>query len=152
MINLILVPSVRSTYEVSEGRRIFNEELENLQKMQDINWFYPSDVIEYTENLEAFLNKMRKEDIDGIVLMSATFHLGDIALLLAQKFYDVPILCWAVPEPPYSSEGRVRLNSLVGAHLDVSNLKKIGKKTLSLYMDHQRVNIFKKNSSNGSTS
>jgi len=128
LINLILVPSVRSTYEVSEGRRIFNEELENLQKMQDINWFYPSDVIEYTENLEAFLNKMRKEDIDGIVLMSATFHLGDIALLLAQKFYDVPILCWAVPEPPYSSEGRVRLNSLVGAHLDVSNLKKIGKK------------------------
>ncbi|WP_233186252.1 fucose isomerase [Thermotoga sp. KOL6] len=128
MINLLLVPAVRSTYEVSEGRSIFEEELNILRKYKEVNWIIPPDVVEYPENLEAFLNRSKKIDIDGMVIMSLTFHLGNIALLLSQEFPKTPMLCWAVPEPPYSSEGRVKLNSLVGAHLDVSNLKKIGRK------------------------
>ncbi|WP_296905609.1 fucose isomerase [Thermotoga sp.] len=114
-----------------------------MKEYKEITWITPPDVIEYTENLVSFLSRVQKEDIDGIVIMSATFHLGDIALFLSKEFPNVPILCWAVPELPYSSEGRVRLNSLVGAHLDVSNLKKIGRRDINFVYGLSKSTHFK---------
>jgi L-fucose isomerase-like protein len=120
-LKIALIPLVRSTYDVEEGKKVFQRELSLLKRFKDVHWFAPSQVIEYAESMTNFLSTLKKESIDGIVLLSATFHLGDLAMSIASNFENVPILCWAVPEPDYRGS-RVRLNSLVGAHLDFSNL------------------------------
>ncbi len=153
-LKIALIPLVRSTFDVDEGKRTYQNELNFLKKIKHVRWITPSQVIEYPESCQGFLRTLRREDIDGIILMSATFHLGEIALLLSSEFRDIPILSWALPEPPYTGS-RIRLNSLVGAHLDVSNLYKTGRddvrfiygsageesftKELSLWLDSLRV-------------
>jgi|GEM_PF-163603 len=129
-LKIALVPLVRSTFDVEEGKRVYQREMNALKKIRHVRWITPSQVIEYPESLINFIRTMRREAVDGIIVMSATFHLGEIALSLASEFPEIPILCWAVPEPPYAGN-RVRLNSLVGAHLDVSNLYKSGRDKVS---------------------
>lgn len=129
-LKIALIPMVRSTYDVQEGKKVFEREMSFLGKIQGVQWLTPPNVVEYLETITNFLHLIHKETVDGIVLMSATFHLGDTALAISSAFENTPILCWAVPEPPYQGS-RVRLNSLVGAHLDFSNLRKTGRKDLN---------------------
>lgn len=129
-LKIALVPLVRSTFDVDEAKRVYQREMNALKKIRHVRWITPSQVIEYPESLTSFIRTMRREAVNGIIVMSATFHLGEIALSLSSEFPEIPILCWAVPEPPYAGS-RVRLNSLVGAHLDVSNLYKSGRDKVS---------------------
>ncbi len=142
-MRIALVPLVRSTFDVAEAIRIFKEQVSFLQKFdKDVQWIFPPEPIEYVETLKSILRAMQKESVDGIVLMSSTFHLGDLALHLSKNFPSTPILCWALPEPPYNG-GRVRLNSIVGAHLDFSNLYKSGRNDLTFAYGDMRHDEFK---------
>lgn len=125
-VNIAVVPLVRNTYDVEEGRQAYLREISFLNKFKHIWLITPSDVIEDLESLSDFIRTMRADGVDGIIIMSATFHLGEVALALSSEFPETPFLCWALPEPPYLGN-RVRLNSLVGAHLDFCNLYKSGK-------------------------
>lgn len=124
-INLGLVGFVRSTYDADKGNEIYETAVRELEKkIENINLFGWKGVIEYPEELDEAINFFNAKGLDGFILMSATFHLGQLALKVAKNM-KIPLLIWALPEPPYNG-GRVRLNSLVGAHLDCSNLYKSG--------------------------
>lgn len=124
-INLGLVGFVRSTYDTDKGNEIYEIAMKELEgKIENINLFGWKSIIEYPEELDEAINFFNTKGLDGLILMSVTFHLGQLALKVAKNI-KVPLLIWALPEPPYNG-GRVRLNSLVGAHLDCSNLYKSG--------------------------
>lgn len=125
-VRIAVLPFVRSTYEVREGERKFREQIEKLSGLPQVQWYFSPTVYEEVSELQSGMKAITEFNPDGIILLSATFHLGNLALHTA-KYFNCPFLIWAFPEPPYNG-GRVRLNSLVGAHLDLSNLYKIGKK------------------------
>jgi len=68
----------------------------------------------------------RREEVDIMVLQNGTFALGDLAVDLAQKL-QVPIVLWAVPEPSLGNRSQLRSNSLCGAMMNASALKKTGR-------------------------
>ena len=76
--------------------------------------------------------ELRAANIDALVVLSGTFALGGLAQRLAQAFPNVPLLLWAWPEPQEQT-GKLRLNSLVGAHVNASNLYKLGYRPTTLY-------------------
>jgi len=124
-INLGIVAFVRNTYDAQKGQEIYKQSLLDLENTLDnVNLFGWQNVIEYPYELEEVLNSFKEHNVDGVVLLSATFHLGQLALKIAKNI-NKPFLIWALPEPSYHGE-RLRLNSLVGAHLDCSNLYKSG--------------------------
>ena len=90
-------------------------------------------VIEQTD-AEAAIGELQAAKIDALVILSGTFALGGLAQRLAQSFAarSVPILLWAWPEPQEQT-GKLRLNSLVGAHVNASNLYKLGYRPQTLY-------------------
>jgi L-fucose isomerase-like protein len=69
-------------------------------------------------------DELSKCQLDGLVCISGTFHLGHLVLLLKRQL-DVPILLWGLPELPYNG-GKIRLNSVCGVNLNASNLYKSG--------------------------
>ena len=76
--------------------------------------------------------ELRGENIDALVILSGTFALGGLAQRLAQSFSNLPLLLWAWPEPK-EQMGKLRLNSLVGAHVNASNLYKLDHRPTTLY-------------------
>ncbi|MCC8022678.1 MAG: fucose isomerase, partial [Clostridiales bacterium] len=64
------------------------------------------------------------QGVDGVAIISGTFHLGHLALLI-EKAVRKPILLWGFPELPYDG-GKIRLNSVCGVNLNASNLYKAG--------------------------
>ncbi len=88
-------------------------------------------VIEQTD-ADAAMAELRAANIDALVILSGTFALGGLAQRLAQSFPNLPLLLWAWPEPQEQT-GKLRLNSLVGAHVNASNLYKLGYRPTTLY-------------------
>jgi len=128
-VKIVVIPLIRGTFDVVEGQKIYQRELSFLKNIEHVDLVAPSQVFEQLTLLNDFLSLIYNEQIDGIILFSATFHLGDLALAVSSAFPRTPILCWAVPEPPYTGT-KIRLNSLVGAHLDFCNLYKTGRKDI----------------------
>ena len=87
-------------------------------------------VVEPTDT-QAAIAALQADAIDALVIVNGTFALGGLAQSFAQVF-AVPILLWAWPEPTEQT-GKLRLNSLVGAHLNASNLYKLGHRPTTLY-------------------
>ena len=81
---------------------------------------------------DAAMAELRAANIDALVILSGTFALGGLAQRLAQSFPNLPLLLWAWPEPQEQT-GKLRLNSLVGAHVNASNLYKLGYRPTTLY-------------------
>jgi L-fucose isomerase-like protein len=88
-------------------------------------------VIEQSD-AEAAMAELKAANVDALVILSGTFALGGLAQRLAQSFAHIPLLLWAWPEPQEQT-GKLRLNSLVGAHVNASNLYKLGYRPLTLY-------------------
>ena len=83
------------------------------------------------QQAEDAIAELRAQHIDALIILNGTFALGGLAVQLASAF-DAPILLWAWPEPQEQT-GKLRLNSLVGAHLNASNLYKLGYRPQTLY-------------------
>lgn len=122
-VNIGVVPLVRGTYDVKEGNKIYEEQLKRIRNIADVNWIALEKGIEEEKEFESVLKTLY--GVDGVILTSNTFHLGNFAPKFLNEFPNIPILIWAFPEPEYNG-GRIRLNSLVGAHLDGSNIYKMG--------------------------
>ena len=67
---------------------------------------------------------MARAQIDGLICISGTFHLGHLVLELV-KTINKPCMLWAFSELPYDG-GKIRLNSVCGLNLNASNLYKAG--------------------------
>jgi L-fucose isomerase-like protein len=79
------------------------------------------------EDAQIAARELSEKHLDGLVIISGTFHLGHLALELA-KVIKAPLLLWGLNELPYNG-GKIRLNSVCGVNLNASNLYKSGTRT-----------------------
>ncbi len=123
-IKLGVVCLARKTFDYLAATEIYKELLTKLSTLDNVELFaYPELVIE-PEEAEIAGDYLYSKDVDCMAIISGTFHLGHLALLLKKKV-DKPVLFWGLDELPYNG-GKIRLNSVCGVNLNASNFVKSG--------------------------
>ena len=123
-IRLGVMCFIRTTFDHKSAGKLFQQILEDLNKIEQVEIVAISKpIIEPSEAGNA-ARILAGKDIDGVVVISGTFHLGHLVLEIS-KILDKPLLLWGLPELPYNG-GKIRLNSICGVALDASNLYKSG--------------------------
>lgn len=123
-IRIGVVCLVRTTFDYQAATAIYNQKMVALQADDTVDWvFIEQPVIEAEEAVRAG-KALAERHLDGVVIISATFHLGHLALTI-ERLVKRPVLLWAFPELPYDG-GKIRLNSVCGINLNASNLYKAG--------------------------
>lgn len=125
-VKLAIACLARKTFDYKAAEETYNNVLLHLEKMDDIQLIPSKEIIYLPEQAIDAGNYFLSENVDAIILFSATFHLGHLALEIKKRI-DKPLLLWAPSELPYDG-GKIRLNSLCGVNLDASNLYKAGYK------------------------
>lgn len=127
-----LVCLVRKTFDYNTAFKLYKERMAVVKKDDSVIWEdYGKMVIEPEEAKEAgkfFLEK----NVDALIVISATFHLGQLALIL-NNMVRKPFLLWGFNELPYDG-GKIRLNSVCGVNLNASNLYKGGNDTFIVHV------------------
>ena len=123
-MNVGVVCLVRKTFDFQAAMEIYEKTKEELRAMEDIHYEIIEDVVIEAEDAVKAGEILAEKHLDGLVVISGTFHLGHLALIL-DKYVKQPILLWAFSELPYNG-GKIRLNSVCGINLNASNLYKAG--------------------------
>ena len=127
-----LVCLSRKTFDWTTAYELYKERTSKVTSDDSIDWFnYPKQVIEINEAEEA-ASYFNQNEVDALIIVSATFHLGHLALIL-NKRVKKPILLWGFNELPYNG-GKIRLNAVCGVNLNASNLYKAGVNNYSVYV------------------
>ncbi|MDD3947542.1 MAG: fucose isomerase, partial [Clostridia bacterium] len=109
-INLGIVCLTRNTFDYKAAEEIYKGILEELNKDNSICLYAVTNIImEPDEAVEAG-KYFAEKHVDGIAVISGTFHLGHLVLEI-KKRCDKPLLLWGLPELPYNG-GKIRLNSV----------------------------------------
>jgi L-fucose isomerase-like protein len=131
-ITLGVVSLARTTFDYIAAQELYKDILVELKHLKEVSLIpIETQIIEVEDAKKAgsfFLSK----EIDALVVISGTFHLGHLVLEL-DKMLHVPILLWGLPELPYNG-GKIRLNSVCGVNLNASNLYKSGNKTYHVHV------------------
>lgn len=123
-VRIGVVCLARKTYDFEAAGEIYKKTQEKLRQVPEVEWtIIPELVIEVGDAKKA-AETFAESRLDGMVIITGTFHLGHLALVL-KKAVDVPVLLWAFNELPYNG-GKIRLNSICGLNLNASNLYKAG--------------------------
>ena len=88
-------------------------------------------IVVNTDEVEIVVEKFRVEDIDIVVILIGAFTSDIICTEVAEKI-NVPIILWALPEPPFDGD-RIISNGLVSATMNQSALKRLGFKSHFVY-------------------
>lgn len=119
-----IVCTVRKTFDYVTAFKLYQERTAELIKDDSVEWAnYPEMVIEQAD-AEKASEYFIKERVDALIIVSATFHLGHLALILNNRV-RTPLLLWGYDELPYDG-GKIRLNAVCGVNLNASNLYKSG--------------------------
>ena len=124
-VKIGVVCLTRTTYEYKTAQKMYLETMEVLKKIPYVDYIFAHECIIEVEEAENAAKRILGENVDGLVIISGTFHLGHLALIFA-KYIKKPFLLWAPSELPYDG-GKIRLNSVCGLNLNASNLYKTGK-------------------------
>lgn len=123
---------VRKTFDYETAYKLFLERTEALKKDTSVDYIvYSSMVIEENEAKEAGTYFLA-HNVDALVVVSATFHLGSLALII-NNIVKKPLLLQGYNELPYDG-GKIRLNAVCGVNLNASNLYKAGVKDFVVYV------------------
>ena len=135
----------RKTFDYLTAYDLYLDQIKEITKDVSVDWFsYGFQVIdpEDAENAAAYFSG---KCVDAVVLVSATFHLGQLALIINHAV-NKPILLWGFNELPYDG-GKIRLNAVCGVNLDASNLYKSGSDSYCIHVgdgiDHDWVSAIK---------
>ncbi len=119
-----IVCLVRKTFDFETAFKLYQERSAKVMEDKSVDWvYYPSMVIEENEAKQAGLFFAEKH-VDALIVVSATFHLGSLALIL-HDIVKCPFLLQGYNELPYNG-GKIRLNAVCGVNLNASNLYKGG--------------------------
>ncbi len=127
LIKLGVVCLARKTFDYNAAKKIYDARKKDLRKLQNLDLEIIEDLVIEVEDAEKAAKDLASKAVDGVVIISGTFHLGHLALIL-DKVIRKPILLWAFNELPYDG-GKIRLNSVCGLNLNASNLYKSGNDT-----------------------
>lgn len=129
-VRLGVVCLARNTFDFQAAKQIYENLLDDLQNLEEVEIAaIPGLTIEVEEAREA-AQELSGRNIDGLVVISGTFHLGHLVLEL-HKVLNKPLLLWGLPELPYNG-GKIRLNSICGVNLNASNLYKSGMRSYTV--------------------
>ena len=123
-VNLGVVCLARKTFDYEAAAEIFTALKKELKSIPNVEWSIIDELVIETEDAKKAADYLRKKCVDGLIIISGTFHLGHLALEL-NKSINCPILLWGLDELPYNG-GKIRLNSDCGVNLNASNLYKSG--------------------------
>jgi L-fucose isomerase-like protein len=125
----------RLTFEASLAEQWYAQVRANLGQLGGIELCAMEKLVIEAPDADAAIVELRAKNIDALVIISGTFALGGLAMQLAQAFADIPLMLWAWQEPQEQT-GKLRLNSLVGANTNASNLYKLGHRPTTIYTAH----------------
>ncbi|MBN1881707.1 MAG: fucose isomerase [Deltaproteobacteria bacterium] len=123
-VTIGVVCLARTTFDYTAARGIYERIQADLERIENAQVYAIPDLVIEVEDARKAAAELRKHGINGLVVISGTFHLGHLALELDREF-GVPILLWGLNELPYDG-GKIRLNSVCGVNLNASNLYKSG--------------------------
>ncbi|MBQ7243306.1 MAG: fucose isomerase [Bacilli bacterium] len=119
-----IVCTVRKTFDYLTAFKLYQQRTAQVMEDTSVEWVnYPEMVIEEAEAEKAGLYFV-DQHVDALIIVSATFHLGHLALVL-NRVVRKPLLLWGYDELPYDG-GKIRLNAVCGVNLNASNLFKAG--------------------------
>ena len=114
----------RKTYDYETAFSLYLSRCQEMEKDTSVQWkIYKENVIE-PEDASRAIHYLLQEEVDAVIMVSGTFHLGHLALMINDALKK-PILLWGFDELPYNG-GKIRLNAVCGVNLDASNLYKAG--------------------------
>jgi len=114
----------RKTFDFKAAQSIYKDIMENYKKREDADFIFIEEMLIEVEDAKKAARKLSEQSVDGVVIISGTFHLGHLALVI-NSIIEKPILLWGLEELPYNG-GKIRLNSVCGVNLNASNLFKAG--------------------------
>lgn len=129
-VTLGVVCLARKTYDWQAAGEIYRNVKKELGRIEAVEWVFAEELVIEVEEAQAAAEKLLRGNVDGLVCISGTFHLGHLVLEI-EKTLRKPILLWAWNELPYNG-GKIRLNSLCGMNLNASNLYKSGVRSYHL--------------------
>lgn len=124
IINLGVVCLARKTFDHNAAKEIYEGIKADLKKVEQVNYHFVEELVIEVEDAKQAALELGSKNIDALVVISGTFHLGHLVLEL-DKVVRKPILLWGLNELPYNG-GKIRLNSGCGVNLNASNLYKAG--------------------------
>lgn len=114
----------RTTFDFEAAAAIYTGIIEDTKKIGGVCWDFTEDLIFEPDQAVAAAKQLAAKGADAVAVISGTFHLGHLALII-HKYVDKPMLLWGLNELPYNG-GKIRLNSVCGVNLNASNLYKSG--------------------------
>ncbi len=119
-----LVCLVRKTFDYETAYKLYLERTKEVMKDESVDWFNYGEMVITPEEATKASHYFLDNKVDAIVIVSATFHLGHLALII-NDLCRKPLLLWGFDELPYDG-GKIRLNAVCGVNLNASNLYKGG--------------------------
>lgn len=123
-VKIGVVCLARRTFDFEAAKRIYDEKKIALGALENVDWVFCDELLIEPDEARTAAHNLVKSEVDGIVVISGTFHLGHLALIINDSVKK-PMLLWAFRELPYDG-GKIRLNSVCGVNLNASNLYKSG--------------------------
>lgn len=123
-ISLGVVCLARTTFDFNAAAEIYGGIKEELKNLEQVTCHFIDNLLIEVEDARAAAKELAAKNLDGIIVISGTFHLGHLVLEL-DKVIKKPIYLWGLNELPYNG-GKIRLNSVCGVNLNASNLYKSG--------------------------
>ena len=123
-IRLGVICLARKTFDYQAAAGLYDDILKDLSGLEQVELCAVEGLVIEPEEAHAAALELAGKDIDGLAIISGTFHLGHLALEI-DKILHKPILLWGLPELPYNG-GKIRLNSVCGVNLNASNPYKSG--------------------------
>lgn len=122
--NVGVVCLARQTFDFNEALVKYRQIQQELQKISGVNFIFIPDLLFEREEARGAAARLAQQELDGLVCISGTFHLGSLVLEMVGRLQK-PVLLWGLNEPPCDG-GKIRFNSACGVNLDASNLYKAG--------------------------
>ncbi|MBD3350201.1 MAG: fucose isomerase, partial [Candidatus Lokiarchaeota archaeon] len=124
-VKLGVVCLARKTFDYETALSIYRSKIQSkLKKIDNVEWIFWDDLVIEVSDAKQASSTMVAEQIEGLVVISGTFHLGHLILELNNTVRK-PLLLWGLYELPYNG-GKIRLNSVCGLNLNSSILYKAG--------------------------
>lgn len=135
----------RTTYDYKAAEEIYGRIKDDLKKIEQTTFHFIENLVIEVEDAKKAADYLASKNVDGVVVISGTFHLGHLVLEL-DKQIKKPIYLWGLNELPYNG-GKIRLNSVCGVNLNASNLYKSGNRqyyvTVGDYIDENWIDAIR---------
>lgn len=123
-VRLGVVCFARKSFDFEAALEIYQNIQKDIKRIDEVDYEIIPDLVIEIKDAQDAANKLASSQVDAVVCISGTFHLGNLILEI-NKIVQKPILLWGLYELPYNG-GKIRLNSVCGVNLDSSNLYKAG--------------------------